>query len=153
MSLAGLQSGMAGALCYLAWMGAASKYEQSSFWTSENLMASVFYGGDAIRGRFTSSTLSGLALYLLLYSLLGAGFAAAFQDRMPRPRLALCGILFGLGWYWISFGMLWKYAAPLIPLLHAERPTVWGHMLYGAVLARYPRYLPRARAPEPPPAE
>ena len=39
---------------------------------------------------------------------------------------------------------------PLIPLLHAERPTIIGHIIYGAVLARFPRYLTRrALAPAP----
>jgi hypothetical protein len=36
-----------------------------------------------------------------------------------------------------------KAAAPLVVPLHAERPTMWGHAIYGALPARYRLYLPR----------
>jgi hypothetical protein len=117
--------------------------ERRSFWTAENLMASVFYGGPAIRSGFGVSTISGLALYVALYSLLGAGFAIAARDRMPRLRLTLTGILFGVGWYYLSFHVIWKAAAPLVTLLHVESTALWGHLLYGALLGRYPVYAAR----------
>ncbi len=150
MFLAGLESGMLAALAFLVWMGATAKYQQRSFWTSENLMASVFYGSGAIRGGLASTTFSGLALYLVLYSLLGAAFAAAMQDRLPRSRLTLAGILFGLCWYSLSFHLIWSNLAPLVTLLHVESPTMWGHAIYGAVLAQYPVCAPRAPRPETP---
>ena len=134
--LAGLQAGMLGVWWMLAWMGASAVWQRGSFWTPENLMASVFYGG--------ASTVSGLALYALLYSLLGAGFAIAVGDRLPRPRLALASIAFALCWYYVAFHLLAKAVAPPIPLLDAERNTVLGHLVYGAVLARFPLYLPHA---------
>jgi hypothetical protein len=147
MFLAGLQAGMLATLCFLAWMGATARFEQRSFWTSENLMASVFYGSDAIRGGLVATTFSGLCFYLLLYSLLGAAFAAMVRDRLPRLRLTLAGILFGLCWYSLSFRLIWKFAAPLVTLLHVETPTMWGHAIYGAVLAQYPIYASRGRSP------
>ena len=91
---------------------------------------------------------SGLALYILLYSLLGALFAVAFGNRLAAVRLTLVGILFGLSWYYLSFRVAGKAAAPLVVLLHAERPTMWGHAIYGALLARYRSYLPREDARE-----
>jgi hypothetical protein len=63
-----------------------------------------------------------------------------------RLRLTLTGILFGIGWYYLSFHGLWKAAAPLVALLHVESVTLWGHLLYGAMLGRYPAYAAR-RAP------
>ena len=83
MFLAGLEAGLMAALCLLAWMGVTAVLAHRSFWTSENLMASVFWGGDAIREGLAPTTFSGLALYLVLYSLLGAGFAAAIGNRLP----------------------------------------------------------------------
>jgi hypothetical protein len=145
--LAGLEAGMVATLCFLAWMGATAVLAHRSFWTSENLMASLFYGGDAIRGGWAATTCSGLALYLLLYSLLGGVFAAAVRNRLPRLRLTLAGILFGLCWYSLSFRLVWKNVAPLVTLLHIERPTIWGHAIYGALLARYPVYAARWRKP------
>jgi hypothetical protein len=142
--LAGLQAGMSGVWWMLAWMGASAVWQRRSFWTPENLMASVFYGNAAIRRGFAASTVSGLALYVLLYSLLGAGFAMAVGDRLPRPRLALASIAFALCWYYVAFHLVAQAVSPLIVLLDAERTTVLGHAIYGALLARFPMYLRHA---------
>src|ERR1035441_8353765 len=79
--LAGLQAGMIGICWMLAWLGLGAMGQRRSFWTAENLVASVFHGGAAIRPGFGFSTLSGLALYLLIYSLLGAAFAVTARNR------------------------------------------------------------------------
>jgi hypothetical protein len=127
----------------LAWFGLAAKWQRRSFWTAENLMSSVFYGDGAIRSGFSGRTLSGLALYLLIYSTLGALVALAISDRLPRPRTLLISILFALTWYYVSFQLLWKTAMPLVALLHSAQPTVLGHLVYGTFLGRYPVYLAR----------
>jgi hypothetical protein len=145
--LAGLQAGMVGVWWMLAWMGASAVWERRSFWTPENLMASVFYGNAAIHPGFAASTVSGLALYVLLYSLLGAGFAMAVGGRLPRPRLALASVAFALGWYYAAFHLAANAVSPLIALLDPERTTILGHAIYGALLARFPVYLPHAATP------
>jgi hypothetical protein len=144
--LAGLQAGMLAALWMLAWMGVSAAWQRSSFWTSENLLASTFYGSRAIHSGFAFSTLSGLALYLTVYSLLGCLFAVAVQTRLPRLRLLLVSVAAAVVWYYLSFDIIWKALSPLVTLLHAERSTVLGHVIYGVVLARFPRYLPPAAA-------
>jgi hypothetical protein len=136
--LAGLQGGMIGVLCMLAWLGVSARWQQRSFWTAENLMASVFYGRGAIRSGFAGETLSGLAMYLVLYSLLGAIFAAILRDRLPQTRTFLLALLFSIAWYYVSFQVIWKSLLPLVALLHVERATTFGHLIYGAVLGRYP---------------
>ena len=141
--LAGLEAGMIAVLWMLAWLGSNSAWQQRSFWTAENLLASTFYGGSAVRDGFSTGTISGLALYLLVYSSLGCVFAALFRLKLSPVRLLLASILAALAWYYVSFHLIWKTLSPLVPLLHAERPTILGHVIYGAVLARYPRYLPR----------
>jgi hypothetical protein len=143
--LAGLQGGMMGALWMLAWMGVSSMWGQRSFWTPENLFSTAFYGGSAIRQGFARSTIPGLALYLLLYSLLGAVFAAALRNRLPRMRVVLAAVLWGAVWYFASFRWLWKTMIPLAYLLHPEQPTFLGHLIYGTFLGRYPIYLDRFR--------
>ena len=148
--LAGLEAGMLGVLWMLAWLGVSAAWERLSFWTPENLMATAFYGADALRPGFTGATLSGMALFLLLYSALGALFALAVRARWTRLRTILVGALFGLCWYYLSYRLIWKSAIPLAALLHPERPTMIGHLIYGAVLGRFPAY--QRRLAETPPA-
>ena len=150
--LAGLQSGMVGVLWMLAWLGLSAAWQRRSFWTPENLLATLFYGDAAIRPQFSFQTLSGLAVYLILYSLLGAVFATAVKLRLARLRLYLLSIVFALSWYYIAYHILWKAASPLIALLYPERATLVGHLLYGVILAGYPKHIPRTNPPEPMPS-
>ena len=147
--LAGFQGGMVGVCWMLAWLGVSSSWHRRSFWSAENLMASAFYPNGAIRNGFAGRTLSGMALYLLLYSVLGALFALAVSDRLSRVRVLLGAVLFALAWYYLTFQLIWKTAIPLVALLHSAAPTVVGHVIYGTMLGRYPKYLPR-RASVPP---
>ena len=124
----------------LAWLGVSATWQRRSFWTAENLFASAFYGDTAIRDGFAFSTLSGLALYLLVYSLLGALFAGVIRDRYSQSRTLLFGILLGAGWYFVTFNWLWRQVLPLVWLLHVERATLIGHLLYGTLLGRYPAH-------------
>ena len=145
--LAGLQAGMLAVLWMLAWMGLTAVWHRRSFWTSENLLATTFYGGAAVRDGFTASTASGLALYLLVYSTLAGLFAAAVGLRPAPTKLLLASLAAALGWYYLSFHYVWRAVSPLVPLLHAVRPNLVGHIIYGAVVARYPKYLPRYDPP------
>jgi hypothetical protein len=152
--LAGLQAGMLGVLAMLGWLGLSAKMQGRSFWTAENLMASAFFGDRALHNGFVQKTFSGLALYLLLYSALGALFAAVLSDRLPRVRILLLSVLYALGWYYLAFSVIWKSLAPLMVLLYSTQPMILGHLVYGTFLGQYPAHLPRPLvAPvAPPPA-
>jgi hypothetical protein len=152
--LAGLQAGMMGICWMLAWMGVSAVEQRRGFWTAENLMASIFHSDAAIRRDFSSSTVSGLAVYLLIYSLLGAAFAFAIRNRFTSLGTVLLGILFSVGWYCLFFRVLGQTAMPLVWLLHPERSTAFGHVIFGAVIARFRNFLPAeksAAAAEPKP--
>lgn len=140
-ALAGLQAGMLGVMWMLVWLGLSATWQNRSFWTAENLMATAFYGGAAIRPAFTRETFAGLALYLMIYSLLGALLAGVVRDRLARSRAILLSVVFALSWYYLSFRLIWKSVLPLVFLLHATQATVLGHLVYGVVLGRYPLYL------------
>lgn len=142
--LAGLQAGMLGALCMLAWLGIDSSWGRRGFWKDENLFATFFYGDDAIRAGFGVRTMPGLALYLIVYSALGCIFALVLRNRVLPLRRLLAALIFALGWFYLSFHVLWKSAMPLVYLLYADRPMIVGHLIYGACLARFPGYLPQA---------
>ncbi len=146
-SFAGLQAGMLGVIWMLAWLGIDSSWDRRGFWNSENLFATGFYGDDALRAGFNAKTLPGLALYLIIYSLLGCAFALVLGDRIRPLRIFLAAMVFALGWFYFSFHGLWRSAMPLVYLLYADRPMVVGHIIYGACLARFPSYLPDAQRP------
>jgi len=140
--LAGLEAGMVGVLWMLVWTGLCATWLRRSFWAPENLLASVFHPDGSIAMDFTTSTISGLALYLLVYSLVGAGFAVLVRKQRPARRVLLA-VVMALAWYYLSFHLLWKTISPSIAFLHAERPAVLGHVLYGLVVGRFHTYLPK----------
>jgi hypothetical protein len=147
VTLAGLQAGMLGALWMLAWLGVSSAWQNRGFWNPENIFAAFFYGSDAVRDDFGSKTLAGLALYLLIYSLLGCVFALALRGRLSAGRLRLAGIAFALAWFYLSFHLIWKSVMPLAYLLSSDRPMVVAHLIFGLCIGRFP-----AHYPGPPPA-
>jgi hypothetical protein len=146
-ALAGLQTGMLGAIAMLAWLSFDSSLDRRGFWSEENLFASLFYRGDAVRGGFGAKTLAGIAVYLIVYSLLGAIFAFALGNRYGRRRTVLLALVFALGWYYLSFHLLWKTAMPLVYLLYADGPMLIGHIIYGACLAAFPACLAGRKRP------
>lgn len=154
-ALAGLQAGMMGALCMLAWLGIDSSLSRRGFWNDENLFATFFFGDDAIRAGFGVKTLPGLALYLIVYSVLGCIFALAIRNRLHPLRTMLAAVIFALGWFYLSFHILWKSMMPLVYLLYADRPMMVGHLIYGFCLSRFPGFLPgvKTRRETAPPAQ
>jgi hypothetical protein len=151
--LAGLQGGMVGVLCMLAWLGVSATWLRRSFWTSENLIASAFYGDAAIQRGFAGSTVSGTALYVLVYSLLGGLFAVVCRSQARQVRILLLSLAFSTSWYYLSFHVMYRSLLPLVYLLHAERPMVLGHLVYGTFLSRFQNYVGRRRVDLPVPVE
>lgn len=146
--LAGLEAGMLGVLWMLAWLGVTAAWQRRSFWTTENLMASAFHPSRGVSDGFTSGTISGLALYLFLYSLLGGVFAVAASRESMRPvRATLLAFAFALAWYYVSFSWIWMTLAPALAFLHAQGSTLVGHAIYGLLLGRFYSHIPSARKP------
>jgi hypothetical protein len=137
--LTGLETGVLAALAMLVWLGISATWYRKSFWTTPNLLAATFYGESALRNRFTVHTFAGLALHFVIYGALGMLFALAIQDRHPSLRITCIGILSAIGWYYLVFGWIWKKWDPLLVLYTHDRSMFAGHVLYGAMLGRYPR--------------
>jgi hypothetical protein len=151
--LAGLQAGMVAVFWMLVWLGISAMWMRRSFWSPMNIMSTVFFGDDAIRPGFASTTPSGIALYLLIYSLLGAAFAMVVRQRLTGLGTLLMSILMSIVWYWIWFRVIALRAMPLLWLLHTERTTEFGHVIFGALLARYGDYLPQVKREVPVPVQ
>ena len=149
--LAGLEAATLGTLWMLAWMGFSAAWQRRSFWTAENLLANAYHPNGAIPAGFGWSSISGLALYLLLYGLLGAVFAMLRAGHRPSPvGTMMLAMIFALAWYYFSFHLLWRAVSPAISFLHAERSTIAGHLIYGLSLGRFYSYF---RPAEKPPSE
>jgi hypothetical protein len=149
--LAGLQTGMAGALVMLAWLALAMLWSRHSIWWFPNLMATTFGGDPALQMNFGKYTAAGLALHLIQYSVLGAVFAliAPLRGAPLHPsytRLALLGLLLSLAFYYLMYDFVWKYWNPLIPLYIPDRAIVVAHVFFGMMLGRLPLYT-HASAP------
>ncbi|MDR3703535.1 MAG: hypothetical protein P4L56_28055 [Candidatus Sulfopaludibacter sp.] len=138
--LAGLQGGMVGILCMLAWLGVSASWLRRSFWTSEDLIARAIYGDAAMQRGFVDGAVSGAALYVLVYAMLGGLFAVVFRAQERQVRVLLLSLAFSMGWYYLSFHVLCRSVLPLVYLLHAERPMVLGHLVYGTFLSRFQNY-------------
>ena len=143
--LAGLQAGMMAVIVMLGWLGLSAIWQRHTFWREPNNMATLFRGGAAVTSGFGSYTPSGIAVYVVAYSLLGATFAVLMPRRLTVFGLMLSGVLVALAWYLLWFRVLGKSLMPLVWLLHAERPMVFAHVLFGVMLARFPVYIHSAQ--------
>lgn len=138
-ALAGLEAGVLGSLLMLGWLMLGSIWLRRSIWTIPNLMATSMYGPGAYSNRYGRSSLAGAALIIVLYGLLGALWGAFWKDRQA-PFLRVAGAITGLVVYAVLFGFVWKHARPLISLYAPDRQMEMGHLLWGLVLARSPRF-------------
>jgi len=142
LALAGIQAGVGGALVLLGYLALDSAWHRRSIWLVPNLMASTFYGESAYQPRFGTRTSTGLALLLVLYGVLGALFGLLVRDQGSRLRMTILGLIFGTGWFFLSFDVLWKYVNPMVRMYSPDRAMLVGHVLYGGLLGRrFPAYV------------
>ena len=68
--------------------------------------------------------------------------------RLTGFGTLLAAVVFALSWHYLWFHALGKTVMPLVTQLHIERPTVFGHVIFGAFTARFPAYLSGTRLPD-----
>jgi hypothetical protein len=152
LALAGIQAGVGGALFLLGYVAVDSAWHRRSIWLVPNLLASTFYGESAYQPRFGVHTSAGLALFLVLYGLLGGLFGLVVRDQGSRLRVIVLGVIFGTGWFFLSFDVLWKLVNPMVRMYSPDRAMLVGHVFYGGLLGRrFPAYLRSMREAEAPP--
>jgi hypothetical protein len=151
LALAGIQAGVSGALFMLAYVALDSAWHRRSIWLVPNLLASTFYGESAYQPNFGAHTSAGFALLLVLYGVLGALFGLVVRDQGSRLRMTVLGLIFGTGWFFLSFDVLWKFVNPMVRMYSPDRAMLVGHVLYGGLLGRrLPAYLRSMREVEGP---
>src|SRR5215471_14640110 len=86
-AIAGVESGILGGLVMLAWLALLSLLQGRSIWSIPNLLASTFYGEIALRHGFRWTTLSGVALHLIMTAVAGLVFGLAVGGVASRSRV------------------------------------------------------------------
>jgi hypothetical protein len=139
--MAGVEAGVLGGLFMMAWLGLLSVFEGRSIWSVPNLLASTFYGEAALRRGFRWTTLSGLALHLIVSATAGLLFGLAVSGIVSRGRVMLLGLTAGAVWYFLTLGVFWKYVNPMVPLYTRGGGMFLAHVGMGFFLGSFPRYL------------
>lgn len=137
---AGLDAGFWGAVAVLSWFIGAS-LASGGFWFGRlNLAAGPFFGDKVFGSGAGWHTLTGAALLLVLYSLLGVVYSA-----LPASREGWLNLLTALGYaglvHLCADAWLWKRLHPFAPPYFAPLAVAPGHLLYGIALWRYPARL------------
>src|SRR2546427_7327053 len=107
--IAGIESGVLGGMFMLGWLALLSLVQGRSVWSVPNLLASTFYGEAALRRGFRWTTLSGVALHLIVSVVAGLLFGSAVNGIASRGRVMTLGVAAGVAWYYLSQGFFWKY--------------------------------------------
>src|SRR5437588_4675409 len=115
-AMAGLESGVLGGVCMLVWLATLSLLQGRSMWSVPNLLASTFYGEAALRRGFRWTTLSGVALHVIMTAIAGLLFGLAVSSMANRGRVMLLGVAAGVAWYYLNLGVFWKYVNPMVPV-------------------------------------
>ncbi len=140
-ALAGIETGVIAGLAMLGWLLASSALDRHSIWTIPNLLGSVFYDRDVLRHSFSWVTMDGLALHFFVSGLIGLVFGIATGSSRSRLRVVLLGILTGLLWYYFSEALFWRRLGILARIFGSPRSLLLAHLIFGFVLARFPRGL------------
>jgi hypothetical protein len=137
---AGLDTGLLGAAALLAWLIAASLAGGLLWFSRLNLAAGPFFGDRVFSSGAGWHTLTGSALLLLIYSLLGAAYAF-----LPASREGWLNLLTALGYAGLvhicADAWLWKWLHPFAHHYFAPLAIAPAHLLYGFALWRYPARL------------
>lgn len=143
--LVGLETGVLGGLLVLAWFALNSMWQGQSVWAVPVWLGSTVYGNSVFRSAFQRVALTGIALQLSTAGIVGALFGLVVREAGNLPRVVLLGLLTGLGWYYVGRMTLWAMWTPAASLQASQESMFVAHLLFGAFLARYPRFLRSAR--------
>ena len=79
--LAGIGSGVAGAIFVLLFLMLGSLWYRRSMWLPANLFSTAVYGPDAYTNHFAATSWAGLAIVVVMYGVAGAAYALVVVYR------------------------------------------------------------------------
>jgi hypothetical protein len=145
---AAIQAASLASLLTIFWCGVASRSSGHSFWTLPNLLSGVFFGSGSLRPDFGFHTLSGLALHLLLSTVLAILFASVVSPMLKPLTSLLLGILSATFWFYFIDGFFWRKAFPLLSL-YSRRPSIFfSFVLMGICIGLYSVFVRSPKEPQ-----
>lgn len=137
-TLAGVDTGVTGAMIFIAWLLFHSWLVHEFWWAKLNVMAAAFYRQDAFTSGPGVVTLTGAAVLLLIYALLGVVFSIyARRSGVIANLFAAIGLV--LVWQAFSDAFVWKRISVFALSFLPPSATLPGHLLFAISLARFPR--------------
>jgi hypothetical protein len=138
-ALAGLETGVTGAIVMLAWFAIASLWSRRTVWWIPNLTASVFYGERSLSAKAGGYSIVGIAMILFAYGVVGLLFGMLVKEQPASLRLMCFGVVTALGVHYLIQWAFWKGANPVAHMYAPDSQILLAHILFGCVLARYAR--------------
>lgn len=134
--LAGLETGIAGGVCALLYSVFDSLAAgEAPLGAPERIAAAAF--GRAILRDGAAAAAAGLSAVFFAAGVVGMAFGALVRWRWAFRRVILLGPLAALGAYYLVFE--WWAGGP--GAIGTRRSLVSTHVVFGLVLAMYPRFL------------
>ena len=134
-ALAGLETGILGAILVLAWFAADAMFQGQHWYAFPNLWSTTFFGADAFHMRLGWATAAGIAFHLAQLGVAGSLFGMIWLRRRSRLIDILAGVTWSFLWYFVMMRGFWKVFAPFVPRLMPQAATMFGVLLFGAALA------------------
>ena len=138
-ALAGLETGILGALLLLGWFILDALYQGQHWYAFPNLWATMFYGNDAFSMRAGWATTAGISLHLSNLGFAGLLFGVVWRWNSRFWISLLAGIVWSMLWHWGMSAGLWKTFSPLVPRLMPQPATWLALFLFGVCLSRLPK--------------
>lgn len=137
--LAGLESGILGAVVMIGWFALDAVLERQYWWAMLNLWGAGVYHNRVFSMGFGMATLAGVSTHFFLHGVGGAIWSLA-AARMSNYWLHLAGSLVAAAvWYSVLMYGFWPAVAPVVSRISPIPATLLAYLLFGAALSRNAR--------------
>lgn len=145
--LAGLATGVLAATVAIAYHVLDGMLRGDGPWRYLNLQAAGLFGHRALTGAFSTITLAGVSLQVVVSAVVGVVAAWPLAKLRGRPYLCRAlGLAVGLAWYYLSFRLLWREWNPALVVRQPFPGALIGHLVFGFCLGLLPRALEEVSA-------
>ena len=134
--LAGLESGILGAVLMIAWFALDSIWERQYWWAMLNLWGAGVYHNRVFSMGFGVATLAGASMHFFLHGIAGALWAL-LGSRISNYWLHLvCSFGAAAALHLFLLYAFWPTVAPVVSRLTPLPATALAYFLFGAAMSR-----------------